>query len=41
MFVDYLEDAIPAFDTPYSDMIFFGITLAILVLFFVAIVRRK
>ena len=41
MFVDYLEDAVPAFDTPYSDMIFFGITLAILVLFFVAIVRRK
>jgi len=41
MLVDYLEDAVPAFDTPYSDMIFFGITLAILVLFFVAIVRRK
>jgi hypothetical protein len=41
MVVDYLEDAVPAFDTPYSDMIFFGITLAILVLFFVAIVRRK
>ena len=41
MFFDYLEDAVPAFDTPYSDMIFFGITLAILVLFFVAIVRKK
>lgn len=41
MFVDYLEDAVPGFDTPYSDMIFFGITLAILVLFFVAIVRKK
>lgn len=41
MFVNYLEDAIPAFDTPYSDIIFFAITLAILVLFFVAIVRKK
>jgi hypothetical protein len=41
MFVDYLEDAIDAFDTPYTDIIFFGITLAILVLFFMAIVRRK
>jgi hypothetical protein len=36
-----LEDAIEAFDTPYSDIIFYGITLAILVLFFMAIVRRK
>ena len=41
LFFDYLEDAVPAFDTPYSDIIFFGITLAILVLFFMAIVRRK
>src|SRR5215212_3482970 len=41
MFVDYLEDAIKAFDTPYTNMIFFGITLAILVLFFMAIVRKK
>jgi len=41
MFFDYLEDAVPAFDTPYSDIIFFGITLAILVLFFMAIVRRN
>jgi hypothetical protein len=41
MFVDYLEDAIDAFDTPYTDIAFFGITLAILVLFFMAIVRRK
>jgi hypothetical protein len=38
---DYLEDAIEAFDTPYSDIIFYGMTLAILVLFFIAIVRRK
>jgi hypothetical protein len=41
LFFDYLEDAVPAFDTPYSDIIFFGITLAILVLFFMAIVRKK
>lgn len=41
MFFDYLEDAIEAFDTAYTDIIFFGITLAILVLFFMAIVRKK
>ena len=41
MFVDYLEDAVKALDTPYTDIIFFGITLAILVLFFMAIVRKK
>jgi hypothetical protein len=40
LFFDYLEDAVPAFDTPYSDIIFFGITLAILVLFFMAIARK-
>ena len=41
IFFDYLEDAIEAFDTPYSDIIFYGMTLAILVLFFMAIVRKK
>ena len=41
IFFDYLEDAVEAFDTPYSDIIFYGLTLAILVLFFMAIVRRK
>jgi hypothetical protein len=41
MFFDYLEDAVQGFDTPYADVIFFGITLAILVLFFMAIVRKK
>ncbi len=40
MFFDYLEDAVEGFDTAYSDIIFFGITLAILVLFFIAIVRK-
>ena len=41
MFFDYLEDAIEAFDMAYNDIIFYGITLAILVLFFMAIVRKK
>lgn len=41
MFFDYLEDAVETFDTAYNDIIFFGITLAILVLFFMAIVRKK
>jgi hypothetical protein len=41
MFFDYLEDAVEGFDTPYSDIIFYGITLAILVLFFIAIIRKK
>ena len=41
MFFDYLEDAVEAFDTAYTDIIFLGITLAILVLFFMAIVRKK
>jgi hypothetical protein len=41
LFFDYLEDAVEAFDTPYADIVFFGITLAILVLFFMAIVRKK
>ena len=41
LFFDYLGDAIPAFDTPYMDIILYGITLAILVLFFTAIVRKR
>jgi hypothetical protein len=41
MFFDYLQDAIPSFEQPYNDVIFLGITLVILVLFFTAIVRRK
>ncbi len=40
IFFDYLEDAVEGFDTAYSDIIFFGITLVILVLFFIAIVRK-
>jgi hypothetical protein len=41
MFFDYLEDAAEGFDTAYNDIIFYGITLAILVLFFMAIVRKR
>ena len=41
MFFDYLEDAAEGFDTAYSDIIFYGLTLAILVLFFIAIVRKR
>ena len=40
IFFDYLEDAVEGFETPYNDVIFLGITLAILVLFFMAIVRK-
>jgi hypothetical protein len=41
IFFDYLEDSIEDFETPYNDVIMLGITLAILVLFFMAIVRKR
>jgi len=41
MFFVYLEDAVEGFDQPFNEIIFLGITLAILVLFFTAIVRRR
>lgn len=41
MFFEYLEDAVGAFDVSYSGIIFSGITLAILALFFIAIVRKR
>jgi hypothetical protein len=41
MLFEYLEDAVKGFDSPFNDIIFTGFTLAILVLFFVAIVKRK
>jgi hypothetical protein len=41
MFFEYLGDTVEVFDTPFNDVIFSGITLAILGLFFLAIVRRK
>ncbi len=40
-FFDYLEDVVESFNQPYNDVIFYAVTLAILVLFFIAIVRRK
>lgn len=41
MLIDYLEDVVKSFETPFNDVVFLGITLAILALFFTAIVRRK
>ena len=38
---DYLEDVVKGFEQPYNDVIFYAMTLAILVLFFLAIVRKK
>jgi hypothetical protein len=41
MLFEYLEDEVAGFDAPFNDIIFLGMTLAILVLFFLAIVWRK
>ena len=41
LFFDYLEDAVAGWEQPYNDVIFYAMTLAILVLFFLAIIRRK
>jgi hypothetical protein len=41
MLFDYMGDAIKAFDTPFNDIVFSGITLIILALFFMAIVKRN
>ncbi|HJS65360.1 MAG TPA: hypothetical protein VJ767_10960 [Nitrososphaeraceae archaeon] len=40
-FIDYLEDVLPAFDTPYIDILLAIISLAILSLFFLAFVKRR
>ncbi|MGE0243875.1 MAG: hypothetical protein AB7F53_08675 [Nitrososphaeraceae archaeon] len=40
-FIDYLEDVLPILDTPYIDILLAIISLAILVLFFLAFVKRK
>jgi flagellar biosynthesis protein FlhB len=40
LFFDYLEDAVEGWEQPFNDVIFYAMTLAILVLFFIAIVRR-
>jgi hypothetical protein len=41
LFFDYLEDAVEGWEQPYNDVIYYAMTLAILVLFFLAIVRRN
>lgn len=41
LFFDYLEDAVEGWEQPYNDVIYFAMTLAILVLFFLAVVRRN
>ncbi len=41
MLYDYLVDSIEALDIPLSDIIITSITLAILTLFFFAVVRKK
>lgn len=38
---DYLEDAVEGWEQPYNDVIYYAMTLAILVLFFLAVVRRN
>jgi hypothetical protein len=40
-FIDYLEDILPALDTPYVDILLAIISLMILILFFLAFIRRK
>jgi len=41
LFFDYLEDVVISLSQPYNDVIFYAMTLAILILFFLAIVRRN
>ena len=41
LFLEYIEDSTPSLGTLYDAVIFPGTTLAILVLFFFAIVSRK
>jgi hypothetical protein len=38
---DFLEDVVKALEQPYNDVIFYAMTLGILVLFFLAIVKRR
>ncbi len=41
LFFDYLEDAVISLEQPFNDVIFYSMTLAILIFFFLAIVRRR
>jgi len=38
---DFLEDVVKELEQPYNDVIFYAMTLGILVLFFLAIVKRR
>jgi hypothetical protein len=38
---DYAEDAVEGWQQPFNDVIFYAMTLAILVLFFMAVIRRN
>ena len=40
-FIDYLEDVVPTLDTPYIDILLAMISLVILILFFLAFIKRK
>ena len=40
-FIDYLEDVIPLLDTPYIDLLLAIISLITLILFFIALIKRK
>lgn len=40
-FIDFLDDILIALDMPITDVIISSLTLAILILFFLAIVRTK
>ena len=40
MLLEYLGETVRAFEGPHNDLLFSGMTLAILALFFFAIVRR-
>lgn len=40
-FIDFLDDIIDALDMPLTDVVISSLTLAILILFFLAIVRTK
>lgn len=41
LFFDYLEDAVEGWEQPFNDVIFYAMTLAIVVLFFLAVVKRN
>lgn len=41
LFFEYMEDTVESFEQPYNGMIYYAMTLAIVVLFFLAVIRRK